>query len=58
MQHLPVPPQELPKRANSIYFAINIHNDQWSMVTKDNNLALYWDHTPEDIEAEMMIVGS
>jgi type VI secretion system protein ImpJ len=58
MEHLPVPPQELPKRANSIYFAINHHNDQWNMVTKDNNLALYWDNTPEDIEAELMIVGS
>lgn len=58
MEHLPIPPQELPKRANSIYFAINHHNDQWNMVTKDNNLALYWDHTPEDIEAELMIVGS
>ncbi len=58
MEHLPVPPQELPRRANSIYFAINLHNDQWSMVTKDNNLALYWDHTPEDVEVELMIVGS
>ena len=58
MEHLPIPPQELPKRANSIYFVINHHNDQWNMVAKDNNLALYWDNTPEDIEAELMIVGS
>ncbi len=58
MEHLPVPPQELPKRANSIYFAINIHNNQWGMVTTNNNLTLYWDHAPEDIEAELMIVGS
>ncbi len=57
-EHLKIPPQELPKRANSIYFAINHHNDQWNMVAKDDNLALYWDQTPEDIEAELMIVGS
>ncbi len=58
LEHLPVPPQELPKRAHSIYFAINHHNDQWTMVTKGNNIALYWDNTPEDLEAELMIVES
>ncbi len=58
LEHLPVPPQELPKRAHSIYFAINHHNDQWTMVAKGNNIALYWDNTPEDLEAELMIVGS
>lgn len=54
---LPVPPQELPRRANSLYFAVDHHSDQWAMVVKRNNIALYWDNAPEDLEAELMVVG-
>ncbi|MCL5966155.1 MAG: type VI secretion system baseplate subunit TssK [Deltaproteobacteria bacterium] len=57
LTHLPVPPQELPRRANSIYFAVDHHSDQWAMVAKRNNVALYWDSAPEDLEAELMVVG-
>jgi type VI secretion system protein ImpJ len=57
LEHLPVPPQELPRRANSIYFAVDHHGDQWAAVAKGNNIALYWDSAPEDLEAELMIVG-
>jgi type VI secretion system protein ImpJ len=57
LEHLPVPPQELPRRARSIYFAIDHHSDQWRMVTKGHNIALYWDNAPEDLQAELMVVG-
>jgi len=57
LEHLPVPPQELPRRAKSLYFSIDHHSDQWTMVTKGHNLALYWDNAPEDLEAELMVVG-
>lgn len=57
LEHLAVPPQELPRRAHSIYFAIDHHSDHWTMVTKGNNIALYWDNAPEDLEAELMVVG-
>jgi type VI secretion system protein ImpJ len=57
LQHLPVPPQELPRRARSIYFQIDHHSDQWAHVQKNNNIALYWDTAPEDLKVEMMIVG-
>ena len=57
LEHLPVPPQELPRRASCIYFQVDHHNDQWSSVKKGNNLALYWDRAPEDLEAELMVVG-
>ncbi len=57
LEHLPVPPQELPRRAHSVYFAINHHSDQWALVQKNNNLALYWDNAPEDVEVELMVVG-
>lgn len=58
LEHLPVPPQELPRRARSIYFGISHHSDQWTSVTECNNIALYWDQAPDDLEVEMMIVGS
>jgi len=57
LEHLPVPPQELPRRASCIYFQVDHHSDQWSSVKKGNNLALYWDRAPEDLEAELMVVG-
>lgn len=57
LEHLPLPPQELPRRANTIYIAIDHHSDHWSFVTKGNNIALYWDNAPEDLEVELMVVG-
>ena len=57
LEHLPVPPQELPRRANSIYFAVDHHSDQWALVQKGHNIALYWDSAPEDMEVELMVVG-
>ncbi len=57
IEHLPVPPQELPRRARSIYFSVNHHTDQWALLQKNNNIALYWDNAPEDLEVELMVVG-
>lgn len=57
LQHLPAPPQELPRRTHSIYFQIDHHSDQWDCVHKDYNIALYWDAAPEDLKVELMVVG-
>jgi type VI secretion system protein ImpJ len=57
LDHLPVPPQELPRRAHSIYFQVDHHSDYWSQVQKGYNLALYWDTAPEDLRVELMVVG-
>jgi type VI secretion system protein ImpJ len=57
LQQLPTPPQELPRRAHSVYFQIDHHGDQWPHVQKNNNIALYWDAAPKDLKVEMMIVG-
>jgi len=57
LQHLPLPPQELPRRARSVYFQIDHQSDQWARVQKGNNLALFWDSAPEDVKVELMIVG-
>jgi type VI secretion system protein ImpJ len=57
LEHLALPPQELPRRAFALYFQLDRHNDLWQQVEKGNNLALYWDAAPEDLKVELMIVG-
>ena len=57
LTYLQVPPQELPRRANTLYFQIDHHGDPWAQVQHGNNLALYWDAAPEDLKAELMVVG-
>ena len=58
LEYLQTPPQELPRRAQTIYFQINHHGDQWAQVQKGKNLALYWDTAPEDLKVELMAVGT
>jgi type VI secretion system protein ImpJ len=57
LKHLETPPQELPRRAQSIYFQIDHHSDQWAFVQKGKNVGLYWDTAPGDLKVEMMVVG-
>ncbi|MBC2713131.1 MAG: type VI secretion system baseplate subunit TssK [Desulfosarcina sp.] len=57
LTYLQVPPQELPRRANTLYFQIDHHGEPWAQVQHGNNLALYWDSAPEDLKAELMAVG-
>jgi len=57
VEHLPSPPQELPRRGNCIYFRIDHNNDLWQQVEKGHNIAISWDTAPEDLGAELMVVG-
>jgi type VI secretion system protein ImpJ len=57
LEYLQVPPQELPRRANTIYFSIDHHDEQWITVARGHSLALYWNSAPEDLEIELMVVG-
>jgi type VI secretion system protein ImpJ len=57
LEHLPAPPQELPRRARSIYFQIDHHDEQWERMQKDHNIGLYWDDAPKDLTIEFMVVG-
>lgn len=56
LEHLPVTPQELPRRSNCLYFQIDHHAESWTSVEKNRNLALYWVDAPEDLEVELMVV--
>jgi len=57
LEYLQAPPQELPRRAQTLYFKLNHHGEQWAQVQKGKNLALYWDTAPEDLKVELMAVG-
>jgi type VI secretion system protein ImpJ len=57
LEHLPAPPQELPRRPNCSYFALDSHSELWTLVEKGHNIALYWDSAPADLQVELMIVG-
>ena len=57
LTHLPLPPQELPRRVNSIYFQVDHHSDKWQQVQKNGNLAIYWDTDIEDLRIELMVTG-
>lgn len=57
LAHLPLPPQELPRRSDSLYFEINRHSDLWDHLVKGHNMALYWDEAPKDVQVELMITG-
>ena len=57
LEHLPVPPQELPRRAHCIYFQVDHHGDYWGLIERGRNIAMYWDTAPEDLEVELMVVG-
>lgn len=56
LEYLPVPPQELPRRSDSIYFHIDNHGEPWANIEKEKTFGLHWDDAPEDIRFEIMIV--
>lgn len=57
LSHLPVPPQELPRRADTHYFAVDSTGDQWHLVEREHTLALHWTGAPADLEVELMTVA-
>jgi type VI secretion system protein ImpJ len=57
LQYLQIPPQELPRRTGTAYFAIDHRDDQWAAVAKHFCLALYWNDAPADLEIELLVVG-
>lgn len=49
-------PPGLPRRPNSYYLRLDIHDDQWSSVVRQENVALLWDEAPEDTKVELVVV--
>jgi len=57
LTHLERTPQELPRRANAVYFQLDHNAEQFASITKGRNMALFWESAPEDLKAELMVVG-
>lgn len=57
LEYLATPPQELPRRRDSIYFQIDHHSEQWGHVEKDKNIGLYWNVPPKEVRIELMIIN-
>ena len=56
MIYLPAAPPGLPRRPNSHYLRVDVHDDQWSAVVRQENVALIWDESPEDVKIELVVV--
>lgn len=57
LQYLQVPPQELPRRADTLYLAIDHNAPQWDGIRKERNLALHWAGAPDGVTVELMVLG-
>ncbi len=56
MIYLSTAPPGLPRRPNSYYMRLDIHDDQWSSVVRQENVALLWTEAPEDTSIELVVV--
>ncbi len=56
MIYLSTAPPGLPRRPNSYYMRLDIHDDQWSSVVRQENVALLWAEAPEDTSIELVVV--
>jgi type VI secretion system protein ImpJ len=54
--YLSTVPPGLPRRPNSYYMRLDIHDDQWSSVVRQENVALLWAEAPEDTSIELVVV--
>lgn len=56
MVYMSAAPPGLPRRPNSYYLRLDVHDDQWSSVVRQENVALLWDEAPEDTKVELVVV--
>ena len=56
MIYMPAPPPGLPRRPNSYYLRLDVHDDQWSSVARQQNVSLLWEEAPEDTKIELVVV--
>ena len=56
MIYLSTAPPGLPRRPNSYFMRLDIHDDQWSSVVRQENVALLWAEAPEDTSIELVVV--
>lgn len=56
MIYLASAPPGLPRRPNSYYLRLDIRDDQWAAVERQQNIALLWSEAPADTTVELVVV--
>ncbi|MEK6750402.1 MAG: type VI secretion system baseplate subunit TssK [Pseudomonadota bacterium] len=56
LEYVTTPPSILPRTGRSHYFEIVTHADVWTSVKEMQNLAVYLDNPPQDMEIELMVI--
>jgi len=56
VNHLSTPPNELPRRSDSVYFEVDPHSDAWLPVRDGANIAIYFDNPPGNVDIELLVV--
>ena len=56
LEHFPVPPPGLPRRANTHYFRIDQASTLWLDVESELSISLFWDTAPGDLLAEIIVL--
>jgi type VI secretion system protein ImpJ len=51
-----IPPAGLPRRPDSFYFLIDREHSLWEFVQRHQNIQLYWEGAPKDMQAEIVIL--
>ena len=54
--HTPTAPSGLPKKDHAHYVRIDIHDDEWLSVQRQQHLVLHWDEAPEELQIELVIL--
>ncbi len=54
--NVPVPPTELPRRPNTFYVRLDVHDEEWLSVERQRDIGLLWPEAPQDAKVELVIV--
>lgn len=55
LQEITVLPVGVPSRPDSAYYRLNRGDDHWLEIQKNQNICLYWNESPADLAAELVI---
>jgi len=54
--HTPTAPSGLPKKDHAHYIRIDVHDDEWQAVQRQQSLVLHWDEAPTELQIELVIL--
>jgi len=54
--HMRIQPPDLPKKANTTYFTLDVTSPAWDNVLKERSLVMLWDNAPADLLARLIVL--